>query len=208
MDSSGPMVSMRCTSDEGPSVATVSAWVSPRVNSAEPWARGSRPTSTVMGRMVSTSRPSMRTPSVSTSSRTVFLCSRPREALGEARLDLGGVERGIGRTDVPAVDAAPDRRGDSGLVGLDPTRQVVAELDEQRGGRLRVGQRPVRRLRQAVELGQLGQLVGAPVGVCLAGEGQGVEVPALRDPDVASRRAGSPGRSRRCGRRRARHPRT
>ena len=44
---------MRWTSDDGPSVATVSAWVSPRVNSAEPWARGRSPTSTEIGRMVS-----------------------------------------------------------------------------------------------------------------------------------------------------------
>ena len=34
-------------------MATVSAWVSPRVNRPEPWARGSRPTSTEIGRISS-----------------------------------------------------------------------------------------------------------------------------------------------------------
>ena len=36
---------MNCSSSPVPSVATTSAWVSPRVNSAEPWVRGSTPTS-------------------------------------------------------------------------------------------------------------------------------------------------------------------
>ena len=38
---------MICSSWPVPSVATTSAWVSPRVNSAEPWARGSTPTSAI-----------------------------------------------------------------------------------------------------------------------------------------------------------------
>jgi hypothetical protein len=37
---------MRCSSSLVPSVVVTSAWVSPRVNSAEPWVRGSTPTST------------------------------------------------------------------------------------------------------------------------------------------------------------------
>ena len=40
---------MYCSSSPVPSVATTSAWVSPRVNSAEPWARGSTPTSATIG---------------------------------------------------------------------------------------------------------------------------------------------------------------
>ena len=36
---------MYCSSSPVPSVATTSAWVSPRVNSAEPWVRGRTPTS-------------------------------------------------------------------------------------------------------------------------------------------------------------------
>jgi hypothetical protein len=44
----------------GAEVAITSACVSPRVNSAEPWARGSTPTSDTIGRTVLTSRPSMR----------------------------------------------------------------------------------------------------------------------------------------------------
>jgi hypothetical protein len=39
---------------------TTSAWVSPRVNSAEPWVRGSTPLRISMGRTVRVSRPSMR----------------------------------------------------------------------------------------------------------------------------------------------------
>ncbi len=39
-----------------------SDWVSPRVNSTEPWTRGSTPTSMVIGRMVLVSRPSARRP--------------------------------------------------------------------------------------------------------------------------------------------------
>jgi hypothetical protein len=44
-----------------PSVAVTMPWVSPRVNSDEPWGRGSQPTSQVIGRTVVVSRPSMRT---------------------------------------------------------------------------------------------------------------------------------------------------
>jgi hypothetical protein len=52
--------SMYCSSSPVPSVATTSACVSPRVNSAEPWVRGSTPTSETIGRTVERSRPSMR----------------------------------------------------------------------------------------------------------------------------------------------------
>ncbi len=41
---------MRWTSEDEPSVATVRTWVSPRVNRPEPWARGTRPTSTEIWR--------------------------------------------------------------------------------------------------------------------------------------------------------------
>ncbi len=51
---------MICSSWPVPSVATTSAWVSPRVNSAEPWARGRMPTSAAIGRTVRVSRPSIR----------------------------------------------------------------------------------------------------------------------------------------------------
>ena len=52
--------SMICSSRPVPRVTVTSAWVSPRVNSAEPWVRGSTPTRTVIGRTVRVSRPSMR----------------------------------------------------------------------------------------------------------------------------------------------------
>jgi hypothetical protein len=51
---------MICSSRPVPSVATTSACVSPRVNSAEPWVRGSTPWRIAIGRTVRVSRPSMR----------------------------------------------------------------------------------------------------------------------------------------------------
>jgi hypothetical protein len=52
--------SMRCASRSVPSVATTSACVSPRVNSAEPWVRGSTLLRISIARTVRVSRPSMR----------------------------------------------------------------------------------------------------------------------------------------------------
>ena len=43
-----------------PKVAKQTAWVSPRANTAEPWARGRKPTSLVRVRIASKSRPSRR----------------------------------------------------------------------------------------------------------------------------------------------------
>ena len=43
---------MNCSSSPVPRVATTSACVSPRVNSAEPWVRGRTPTSATIGRTV------------------------------------------------------------------------------------------------------------------------------------------------------------
>ncbi len=54
--------SITCSSWPVPSVATQKACVSPRVNSAEPWARGRMPTSATIGRTVLVSRPSIRSP--------------------------------------------------------------------------------------------------------------------------------------------------
>ena len=51
---------MRCESRSVPSVAATSAWVSPRVKSAEPCTRGSRLVRISIGRTVRVSRPSMR----------------------------------------------------------------------------------------------------------------------------------------------------
>ena len=64
--------SMRCSSRVVPSVTDTSACVWPRVNSAEPCVRGSHPTSQVIGRTVSRSRPSTRSPADSTRSRIVL----------------------------------------------------------------------------------------------------------------------------------------
>ena len=54
------MASISCSSREVPRVGTTMAWVSPRVNRAEPWVRGSTPTWQSMARMSSRPRPSMR----------------------------------------------------------------------------------------------------------------------------------------------------
>src|SRR6266516_2916180 len=62
---------MRCSSRVVPRVTDTRACVWPRVNSAEPWVRGSTPTSQLIARTVSRSRPSTRSPRVSTCSRMV-----------------------------------------------------------------------------------------------------------------------------------------
>ncbi|MNE00028.1 hypothetical protein D3C80_924230 [compost metagenome] len=53
-------LSMYCSSSPVPRVATTRAWVSPRVNSDEPWVRGRTPTSETMARTLSRARPSTR----------------------------------------------------------------------------------------------------------------------------------------------------
>src|SRR5881409_2346610 len=63
--------SIRCSSRVVPRVTDTSAWVWPRVNSAEPCVRGSTPTSQLIGRTVSKSRPSTRSPCARTCSRIV-----------------------------------------------------------------------------------------------------------------------------------------
>ncbi len=68
---------MICASRVVPSVTTTSACVSPRVNSAEPWVRGSTPTRAVIARTSSSWRPSMRTLVFSTLSRMVWYSSSP-----------------------------------------------------------------------------------------------------------------------------------
>ena len=57
------------------SVVTPRIWVSPRSKSAEPCTRGMTPTSACSGRMSARPRPSMRTLSRSTRSRTSCLFS-------------------------------------------------------------------------------------------------------------------------------------
>ena len=64
-----------CSSSPVPSVATTIAWVSPRVNSAEPWVRGRMPTSETIWRTVFRSRPSMREPVSRMFQRTILACS-------------------------------------------------------------------------------------------------------------------------------------
>ncbi len=55
---SSPIPSSLCTSSKVPSVTVARHWVSPRVKRAEPWVRGSIPTSMEMGLMSSKPLPS------------------------------------------------------------------------------------------------------------------------------------------------------
>jgi hypothetical protein len=68
-----------CSDSLVPSVVVQIACVSPRVNSAEPWVRGRKPTLDSIGRTWSSLRPSMRLPSlriaVRTMSASTFLVS-------------------------------------------------------------------------------------------------------------------------------------
>ena len=82
--------SMICSSCPVPSVATQKAWVSPRVNSAEPCARGSTPTSATIGRTVLVSRPSMRMPVSRMALRTTSASRSLSSALAPSRLGALG----------------------------------------------------------------------------------------------------------------------
>ena len=73
--------SISCSSSPVPRVATTIAWVSPRVNRAEPWARGRTPTSQTIGRTVRTSRPSMREPVSRMFQRTTLAWTSLKAAL-------------------------------------------------------------------------------------------------------------------------------
>ncbi len=63
---------MVCESRSVPSVVATTAWVSPRVKMAEPWARGSTPVRISMARTVRVSRPSMRGSPARIWSRTIL----------------------------------------------------------------------------------------------------------------------------------------
>ena len=91
---------MNCSSSPVPSVATTSACVSPRVNSAEPCVRGSTCTSETIGRTVFRSRPSMRRPVLTMSPRTMSVL-RSLKSVGEQHL-LGRRRR----ISAPAFDLA------------------------------------------------------------------------------------------------------
>jgi hypothetical protein len=88
--------SMRCASRSVPSVATTSAWVSPRVNSAEPWVRGSTPVRISIGRTVRVSRPSMRGSPARIWPRTMRGFDLEQQAfdLDLVELDAFGLQRG------------------------------------------------------------------------------------------------------------------
>ena len=69
-----------CSSDPVPKVVTARAWVSPRVNKADPWVRGNIFTSHVIGRMSAGLRPSTRRFSRTTIERRVWLVRSSKTA--------------------------------------------------------------------------------------------------------------------------------
>src|SRR6266446_1186017 len=102
--------SMICSSRPVPSVTVTSAWVSPRVNSAEPWVRGRTPTRQLIGRTVRVSRPSMRG-----SPSRIWLRGRPAFSA-----DADGLEH-----------ALPER--------VDGLRACLLLLEAERFAQLRLG---------------------------------------------------------------------
>ena len=165
-------------------MATVRAWVSPRVNRPEPCARGMSPTSTEIGRMSVRPRPSIRMPSSRTSWRTVFFWSRlNRLLLTRASRRAASSSAGVSpplrwaRTASP-IDCAQ---------GRDPAGQVVGEPEQQVGGRLGVRQGAVAlRELDAEEARQVTELVRLGAGIALAGDDQRVEVRARLEPEAVA----------------------
>ena len=105
-----------------------------------------------------------------------LLVDEAEQPLADARLALGGFLDGLA---VATGPGRPERVGDAGPQGGDATRQVVAEPDQQLGGRLGVGQCPVRLGElDAEEMRQRRELVVLEVGIALAGDRQRVEVAA------------------------------
>ena len=135
---------MRCTSLDGPSVAIESACVWPRVKSPEPWVRGRTPTSTLIGRIVVVSRPSIRMFSFRTSSRTVALVSDVHERRADAVAAPDVLEPVALLGAVVALASAADLVGDVVADRVEPLGQAGREVHEQLGGGLRVGHRAVR----------------------------------------------------------------
>ena len=76
---------MICASRVVPRVAVTIACVSPRVNTAEPWARGRMPVCTEIGRTVSVARPSMRGSPSMTRRRTIDFSSLENAPLTSSR---------------------------------------------------------------------------------------------------------------------------
>ncbi len=111
-------------SSEVPRVQVTSAWVSPRVNRADPCVRGSRPTSQVTLRISSKARPSRRSLLSSTALRNWSRTISSKIALTHGAL-LGGLGLGQGG----------DRLGAHGLDGVDLLELAAnAQGDVERRG--------------------------------------------------------------------------
>ena len=110
---------MRCESRSVPSVAATSACVSPRVNSAEPWARGSTPFLISIWRTVRVSRPSMRgsPPRIWPRTMRASMSNSRLSTFTSSTVDAVGLQRGLGlRIGLPGGLRAGLLRAD--LVGL------------------------------------------------------------------------------------------
>ncbi len=115
-------------------------------------------------------------PSSRASCRAVFLWTRLNSALADARLAAGGF---LERLAVAAGPGGTDRVRDPLAQRRDATGQVVAEPDQQVGGRLGVRAGPVGLGELDAEEGrQRRELVVLEVGIALAGDRQRVEVAA------------------------------
>ena len=115
-----------------------------------------------------------------------LLLDEAEQVLADARLAAGALEEGLA---VATGPVRPDRVGDRLAQGLEPARQVVAEPDEQVGGRLGVGECPVRLGElDAEEVRQRRELVVLEVRIALAGDRQGVEIAARLDVGAVGER--------------------
>ena len=135
-----------------PRVVTLSTWVSPRWNRAEPCAVGRRSISAESGRMSAVPRPSTRRPSSTMRLRTSFLVSErmaalispaaPLELVGQCGLDLlarpvqRSVALGLGRDQVGLGDEVGADRLDPGpdVLGVVDLRREFHGLDRPVGG--------------------------------------------------------------------------
>src|SRR5690606_33611259 len=104
--------------------------VSPRVNSDEPCTRGSTPTWALIGRTVSSARPSMRTLVCSTESRRVWYSSSPNSLDIAARSQplASASSASCASTSFFSVDSASRRCSLSRIAKAWPRRSPIAPL--------------------------------------------------------------------------------
>ena len=112
---------MNSESSETPRVQVTMAWVSPRVNRAEPCDLGRKPTSHATGLISSNARPSSRLPSPRMVSRVISLVIDPKIALTQ------GVFSSVSSAERASMSFVPHRLDGVALLELAPN---VHRLDE------------------------------------------------------------------------------